>query len=316
MKRTLALVACLVVSGLGVACTDDVGGGEIEKLRDDVPDPPAGGAQLVTPTWKVDAGTESFTCFRIPFEVTEDMYVINSQVFQMDSGHHTFVYFTEGDADDALDPEPHDCDGLDMTNVRVAASGSADGSSFFIADDIALEIPKGAELWAQSHYINGSDQARTVQDVINLTLKPVDEIREIASTFAQLDLTFALPPQQSTTRMVECHVQQEMYVPWFLPHMHEWGTSYKIEVMGADGEMKYQTGGPWSEQFRNDFQVAELDEHMLLTPEDTIRTTCEWFNSESEVMLFPQEMCVTFFPFYPGDGSLWACDESGDTFRP
>ncbi|MEN8261672.1 MAG: hypothetical protein ABFS02_14085, partial [Pseudomonadota bacterium] len=87
------------------------------------------------------------------------------------------------------------------------------GSNFFIADDIALEVPKGVRIWAQSHYINSSDRKRLVQDVINLTLVPVDEVREIASTFAQLDLTFALPPQQATTRTVECSPHQEMYVP-------------------------------------------------------------------------------------------------------
>lgn len=312
MKRAAAVVA--VLSVVAAACADDGAGGP-DKLRDDVPDPPEGGVQLVTPTFQVAPGEELFVCYRIDHVVDRDWYVINSTAYQMPNGHHTFVYFMEGDTS-AIDPAPHECGSLDMTNIRVAASGGADGASFFIADDVALLVPRGAELWAQSHYINATDQARTVQDVVNLTLVEPSAVREVASTFAQVDLTFALPPGEETVRTVECAPHQDMTVPWLLPHMHQWGNHYSIEIIDPEGQITWSSEGDWAANLRNDFRVVELEQHLSLTPQHRLRTTCRWFNDEAETLLFPQEMCVTFFPFYPGDGALWACDESGDVFRP
>lgn len=311
------LVAIVVLTlGLVVGCgtADDPNTGP-DKLRDDIPDPPEGGVQVVSPIFTVPAGQEVFMCMRIPFDVTEDMFVQRSYVYQSNNGHHTLLFYSNNSA--GVDPEPHPCNGLDMTDVRIVTTGAANGTGLSMPDGVVLAVPKGAELWAQSHYINATDQDRQVQDVLNLELIPESEVQEIASSFAHVDLTFNLPPQQETTRTMECAVPREMTIPWLLPHMHEWGKEFELTLTRKDEtEPFWSWQGPWFDGARNDFPVQELDEFITLQPGDKIRTTCTWSNTEDTNILWPQEMCVTFFPFFPGDGGLLACDESGDSFVP
>jgi hypothetical protein len=286
-----------------------------DKLRDDIPDPPAGGVQVVGPIFSVPAGKEVFMCMRIPFDVTEQMYVQSSHVYQSTNGHHTLLYYSENSA--GVDPEPHPCDGLDMTDVRIVTTGAANGTGLSMPDGVVLQVPPGAELWAQSHYINATDQDSEVQDVINLELVPEDQVTEIASSFAHVDLTFTLPPAQETTRTMECAVPRDMTIPWLLPHMHEWGKEFTLELLRAGEEEPFwDWSGDWFTNARNDFPVQQLDEFIELKAGDRIRTTCTWNNTESDTILWPQEMCVTFFPFFPGDGGLLACDETGSSFEP
>lgn len=307
MKTTVAALVGLLALGCGKSDSGP------ELLRDDIPDPPEGGVQFATPIFEIPAGEEVFMCMKVPFEVDRDMFVQRSSVFQADAGHHTLVFYSENS--EGVDPEPHECDGFEMTDVRIVTSGTADGVGLGMPDGVVLEVPTGAEIWVQSHYINATDKTRRVQDVINLELIEREEVAQIAGTFAQVDLTFELPPQAETTRVVECQIPRQMTVPWILPHMHEWGRSFKIEVLEGE-ETIFEREGDWFESARDDFQVEELDQFLELGPEHTIRTTCNWFNNEAETLLFPQEMCVTFFPYFPGDGGLIACDETGRSFEP
>jgi|GEM_PF-1444014 len=285
-----------------------------DPMGDDIPPPPPGGVQMVTPEFAIPPATEMFVCMRVPFEVTEDMFVQSSAIYQRDAGHHTLLFYSEN-GNPGVDPLPHECSGADMTDVRIVTAGAAMGSGLSMPDGVVLKLPKGAELWVQSHYINATDNERVVQDVINLELIPESEVREVASTFAHVDLTFALPPKQESTRVIECKLPRRMTVPWLLPHMHEWGKSFKIEIFD-DERTIFEWEGDWFDGARNDFPVQELDVPLELGPEHTIRTTCNWLNTEETPLLWPQEMCVTFFPFYPGDGTLMACDASGEVFEP
>lgn len=310
-------VALSLVLGASFGCAADDGGGvqTPDKLRDDIPDPAPGGVQLVSPPFTIPAGKEVFMCMRIPFEVKDDMYVQSSNIYQMTNGHHTLLFYSENST--GVDPAPHQCDGFDMTDVRIVTTGTADGMGIATPPGVVLKVPKGVEIWAQSHYINATDQDAVAQDVVNLELVPFDQVTDIASTFAQVDLTFSLPPQQETTRTMECHPPTEMTIPWLLPHMHEWGTHFKVEfIHDGDTEPFWAWNGDWYDGFRNDAPLQNFPDNMVVGPTDTIRTTCTWFNDKDQAILFPQEMCATFFPFTPGDGSLIACDESGSSFEP
>lgn len=312
MQRFIGVVLALALAG----CTGSGAGphgGQPEKLRDDIPEPPEGGAQIVSQAFEVPAGEEVFMCMRVPFEVKERLLVQSSQVYQTTNGHHTVVFYSEDS--EGVNPEPHECSGFDMTNVRLIGTGAANGSGIEMPDGVALEVPAGAEVWIQSHYINATEQNRMVQDVVNLELLEESEVEEIAGTFAHLDLTFQVPPHEQETTTIDCEFDREMTIPWLLPHMHEWGESFALEVL-RDGEELYSWSGPWLQSFRDDFPVQELDESLQVKPGDVLRTTCTWRNTETEPLLWPKEMCVTFFPYYPGDGSLLACDENGDMFSP
>jgi hypothetical protein len=322
MRGAPLLLGLMLSAGLlAAACGEDMGegadaesGDEPEMVREDLPDPPEGGARLVSPTFSVAPGAEAFTCMRIPFDADEDLFVNASNSYQVTGGHHTMLFYVDGTV--PLDDEPHECNDQDMTSIRLVGVGSADGSGIGLPDGMALRLPAGARLYAQSHYLNATDGDITAQDVIDLELLPADEVEQVAGTFAQVDLGLELPAGEKVTRTIECTAPLEMKVPWMLPHMHEFGAHFTLEAI-IDGEARTLYDSEWTAALRDHFPILDQQPHLEFTGADTIRTTCTWDNTSADRLLFPREMCATFMAFYPSpDGALLACDETGRHFEP
>jgi len=314
MRSTGLVLGISFILSLAPGCATDSAGGGPDKIRDDIPDPGPGGVQLVSPTFTVAATTESFTCMRIPFSVTEDMYVNASTAWQVAGGHHTMLYFSDEVQEGGDDP--HECGGGDMGNIRFIGVGTGDGVGIALPGGVAMKIPAGVKIYTQSHYLNTTENEILAQDVINLDLIPAAEVEQIAGAFTEVDLTLELPAGQTTTRTIDCTAPMEMDVPWMIPHMHELGSHYTIElVRGEQTTTLYDEA--WDPSFRDHFPLVQYDQAIHLTPTDHLRTTCTWNNNTLEKRLFPNEMCATFMPFYPSpDGALLACDEFGSQFKP
>jgi hypothetical protein len=311
MVRIGLLVTVILGTALSTGCSDD---GTIDPIRDDLPAPPEGGVRLISPTFTVDAGTEVFMCMRLPFEVTEDLHVNSSVAYQVQGGHHSMLYYTTGTQ--PMRDEPHECDDSDMSNIRFIGVGTADGVGISLPPGLALRVPKGARIYSQSHYLNASDSPIVAQDVVDLDLLTAAELEQVAGAFTQVDLGLDLPPDEDTTRVIDCTAPREMSVPWMLPHMHEQGLRFKLEVI-IDGESTTVYESDWNEALRDHFPILEFEPHLTLTTADRIRTTCTWRNTSGRRLLFPAEMCATFMPFYPSpNGALLACDENGSHFEP
>ncbi len=294
------------------ADTGEPGGDDL--VRDDLPEPPEGGARLVSPTFTIAAGTEAFMCMRIPFEAGEEMYVNASTSYQVGGGHHTMLFYSDGTA--PLQDVPHECDDQDMTSIRLVGVGSADGSGIGLPEGMALRLPAGARLYAQSHYLNATDEDVLAQDVMDLDLLPADEVAQVAGTFTEVNLGLDLPAGEEVTRVMECTAPVNMSVPWMLPHMHEHGVHFTLETV-VNGVATTLYDSEWTAALRDHFPILDFEPHIQLSTADTIRTTCTWNNNTADRILFPREMCATFMAFYPSpDGALLACDENGRHFEP
>src|SRR5213078_2232586 len=178
-------------------------------------------------------------------------------------------------------------------------------------------IPAGSKIYTQSHYLNTTDEDITAQDVIDFHLLTKDKVTNVAGAFVEIDLGFELPPQQDVTRVVDCHPPMDMTVPWMIPHMHELGFDFKLELIHQNAEptMLYQS--LWSTTLRDHFPLVNFDPALQISPTDRLRTTCTWHNNTDTMRLFPNEMCATFMPFWNSpDGALLACDENGNQLRP
>jgi hypothetical protein len=304
-------------AALAAGCSDS---GTTEPPVDDgiivdVPPPPSGAKRLVTPTFQVEGGTEVVMCMRVPFEVTEDLYVNSTVAYQATGGHHSMLYYTPP-GQPPLNDEPHECEGSDMSGLRFIGVGTAYGLGIALPKGMALKIPAGGKIYTQSHYLNTGSEPRMGQDVLDLMTIPAAEVEQIAGTYAEVDLSLELPANAETTRTIDCNVPIEMTVPWMFPHMHEWGFHAKLEVV-VGGVTKTVFDSDWDEALRDHFPVIEFEPHLKLTPADRIITTCTWRNTSSTPLLFPREMCATFMPFYPSaTGALLACDETGKNFEP
>jgi len=308
MTMRPSLYSLLLWSAL-CACSASEGELSVE-LPDDVPAPPEDGIQLVGSPFRVAAGNEVIMCMEIDFEVTEDLYISESAVYQRDGGHHVLVYYTTGTA--PVESAPHECNELDMGDIRLVGTGSAGGSGIALPEGKALKIPKGARLFFQSHYLNLTSEEIEVIDAVNLRMVPESQVEERVGSFAHVDLGLELPPGVETTRSFRCEMPYDMKPTHLIPHMHELGRHFEAYL--EHGEERTQLFDvDWEEAFRDDFPEYKDIESLEFKKGDILETTCTWMNHEDLPARFPREMCVTFFLFYPSiDGALLSCDEKGN----
>jgi hypothetical protein len=313
-QRRLLLVLPLTFA-LSACAGDDEPTGEQPDVIGHAPQP-QNGIQLVSPKFEIEPASEVFLCMRIPYEGTEPIYVQKSVAYQAKGGHHSMLYYLPSDFE--VQEEPHECLGDEMgrDGIRFVGVGTAEGSGIELPPGIVLEIPPGVKLFTQAHYLNTTTEPIIGQDVINLELIDRSQVANIAGSFTQIDMTFEIPAGQELTRSIECTAPVDMKIPFMIPHMHEQGKHFTLEVERA-GETLTIYDNDWNAALRDDFPVENFAEHLELSVNDKIVTTCTWQNDLTIPLLFPREMCATFMVFYPSpDGAMLACDESGRHFRP
>lgn len=304
----------LLVVSLLAAC-----GGGGDPVYVDAPPPPEGGVQLLSPTFTIPPHSERLVCMKIPFDSEQDLYVQKSDAYQAEGGHHMLGFYLESNEEGAsIAGEPHECDESDMGNggLRMLGVGTASGSGIELPEGVAFRIPAGVTIVSQSHYVNPTDEELTAQDALNLEVVPKSEVEDLAGAFTELDLSFELPPRETVSRTVDCTMPVDgVRVPWMLPHMHEFGTHYKIELVRGSGERSVLWEGDWQASFRDDFPIITFDD-LVLNSDDRVVTHCTWENTTDEPMIFPTEMCATFMVFHPSDnGAMHVCDENGEHFE-
>jgi hypothetical protein len=307
--RILGMVGLASLAAFAAAC-----GSSGDSFEKDHP-PPPGGVQLVTPTFTVPKGTEVFECFRVPYDVKEDLYVQSSAAWQATGGHHTMLYYSVGTA--MYKDAPHTCDSTDMLDVRFIGVGTAAGGGITMPPGVVLKIPAGVKIYAQSHYLNATEKDLTAKDLINLELIPQSKVQNVAGAWTEIQTGLQVPPNDTASAVVSCSPPVEMTVPWLIPHMHEFGQHFNIELT-SDGKTSTLYDSDWVATLRDHFPLVTFDQQPLkLKPSDIVKTTCTWKNTTSAPLLWPREMCAMFMIYYPStDGALWACDHDGANFRP
>src|SRR5207244_2997884 len=96
-----------------------------------------------------------------------DIYLRGAQGFQSKTGHHVILFYT-------MNPEPAGstrvCTDEDMGKFRFAVGTGGEGVTNVLPQDLALYIPKGAQLVMNHHYLNASDKVMEAQSAINIQL--------------------------------------------------------------------------------------------------------------------------------------------------
>ena len=64
------------------------------------------------------------------------------------------------------------------------------------------------------------------------------------------------------------------------------------------------------EQFNPKYQKFSVDAPKVVHAGDTLHTHCEWQNSKATSEFFPDEMCVGFAFYFPGNGQI-TCENGG-----
>jgi hypothetical protein len=141
--------------------------------------------------------------------------------------------------------------------------------------------------------------------VLDVKFAEVDPSRPVASLFVNITTDFTLTPASQTTADATCELSKDYEFLSFTNHMHVYGADAFTELTRVDGTVEdMHTDDGWSPemQFNPTFTEWTLDSPMTLHAGDSLHTHCEWNNTTSDDIAFPDEMCVGlgFFVNPPG----------------
>lgn len=297
--RALVIAAALAAAGCGDNLEGEEGGGY--TITDEL-------LSFETGEFEVPAG-DVFECFYTEVVTDRELAVRGAAGEQATGGHHVTIYYTEL----VKEPQHHPCDSAEMANWRMIGGGGDEAeaaiSRLRLPDGLAIRVPAGAQIVLQSHYINLGDRF-TARDTASLELVPTGSVRDYVNQFVMNDVGFVVPPHEQYESVTTCTVPVDLAIIRLLGHMHEWGSYYKLELLGDDDQpVDTVIEKDWQPIFTSDPEILSFDpdEPMRLAAGARLRQTCRWSNDTTEPLLFPREMCLAYGLYVPDVGEIF-CD--------
>ncbi len=126
-------------------------------------------------------------------------------------------------------------------------------------------------------------------------LEPDNLLADLDSLASDLHI-----PAGSYELQITCVFEEDYDMLYLLGHMHEWGTSFRIDHNKLDGSTDTLYELPvWDVQYRDNPPITRWDEGFPIAAGESFTTTCVWDNDTSAELTFPFEMCVTTGMVYP-----------------
>jgi hypothetical protein len=225
----------------------------------------------------------------------DDVWVNASQGFQTDTGHHVIFFYS-------MNPQPpgtHICatDEMGEFQFGLPAGGGPGATKFTLPGDLAVKIPKGAQIVVNHHYLNaGATNVPQAQSAVNILYADQSVPHTTSSTTVVLDTQLTVPVGASTYN-VDCTVNQA-YQTWMLiPHMHNWGTHITVtDTPAATGTAQQLFDMDWEPDYAFDFNSIAIQKSpstpFMLNPGDKIHIECDYMNNTGSEMTFGDEMCL------------------------
>jgi len=287
------------------------------------PEPASGPTiEVTSDAFDVPPGKELFMCTVTNIVLDKAFDVVKVTRNQQLGSHHAVLFYS---TDEVPVGPTHECTNLEMTAWRLVGGAEGQELGLKLPANTALEVPKGARLILQSHYINPGGTPLHVKDTVK-AIGPADakSITQHADPFTVIDSDFEVPGFGEQTRIAECPIEQDINVLNLFGHEHQWGTRFKAFVVRGDTgkvEPLYNEPGGVQLQFSPPLidYVTTNGGGLLLKKGDTFRIECSWKNDGTKPLTFPGEMCVAQMYYAPARGFL-VCGKAtktlGDTMPP
>ena len=281
--------------------------------------PPAeqpGFTRFVPPTIEgIQPGDNLEYCQWLAAPSNEDRDVLAMTGVQSKTGHHAILYSNDETSFDV--GETHLCTTQDMLSIAfvgaIGGEGTGPSASAALPDGVYFRLPAGKALMVNTHWLNATDNVVEGQTVLDVKFAPPASDRTIADLFANNGDTFSIDPGATATYDTNCKLTHDLNFVMTTNHMHMYGTSIYSEIVKADGGKEMILANPsWKpeDQFNPTYMQYPLDAPLVVHAGDTIHTHCEWANTSTNKLLFPDEMCVGIGFYFPSIGQL-TCENGG-----
>jgi hypothetical protein len=169
----------------------------------------------------------------------------------------------------------------------------------------------------QSHYVNTTRRDMVVADVARFTFarnpSQVTEVSYLILNHAAVNV----PARSPATFSVQCSPdlgRGPINLLNMLGHMHEWGTSIRVErERSGTTEMLYEER-QWRPEYRDEPPLRHWPSSapLQVMPGDRLRLECNFNNNTTKPLLFPGEMCTAVMTYFPARPSrLVLCESNG-----
>jgi hypothetical protein len=194
--------------------------------------------------------------------------------------------------------------GTSATAIGIWVAG---GCNFEFPGDVGLELPESDQkLMTQWHMYNNTGVAQLVSATVTYcTLPGGSRTHTAGMTFLgteNFNGPAGMPPganEFSSTCTNDSGAPIHLFAFW--PHMHQIGTNMRSDVQ-ASGASTWTTVSDRSFTFFSQVHYA-AEPTVVLQPDDTIRSTCSYFNDTGANVAFGestnQEQCYQFAFSYP-----------------
>lgn len=260
------------------------------------PPDPSQGFQIITPiVTDIEPGASDEYCTYTNIILQQDVWLDATEGFQSETGHHIILYY-------GTDPQPVGtglCTNSAMAefNFGMPAAGGAGSQKFSMPGNLAVHLPKGAQLVVNHHYLNASATAvAQAQSAINVYYADPTVQHTLSSAMIILDTSLTVPVG-SSTYTIDCTVNQP-YASWmYFPHMHNWGTHITVtDTPAATGAAKQLISLDWDPSYSFDptpiATTSDPSTPYMFNTGDKIHIECDYFNNTGSEMTFGDEMCV------------------------
>ena len=257
---------------------------------------PSQGFQIVMPIVdNIAPGGSDEYCTYTSTILTDDTWISASEGFQTETGHHVVIYY-------AMTPQPvdtHPCGNEEMAEFQfgMPASGGPGAHTTTLPGNLAVKLPKGAQIVVNHHYLNASATAvPQAQSAINVYFADPTVQHTASSLMVVVDTNLTVPVGSSAFTE-DCTINQT-YQAWSsFPHMHNWGTHVTVtDTPAATGVPQQLFDMDWDPDYAFDFNTVAKTEQptapFLFNTGDKIHIECDYMNNTGAAMTFGDEMCV------------------------
>jgi hypothetical protein len=212
---------------------------------------------------------------------------------QSPQGHHGILQYTTN----PQEPHTGSCGAMEGNMLLGGTGGKEVAQTQRLPENFGVEVPAGAQLVINHHWINVSSKAvrGQTQMLARSLARGGDTV--LAGNLPMVGFGWEIPANDELTYTSECKYGEDVPYVLALGHMHEYGNHVTIEVQRAAGGTETLIDENWtpdSATTAGGGTIFSLEEPFVIHKDDTVRLTCNWRNDTSEVIGFPREMCIFF----------------------
>ena len=317
-RTALLPLACLGLFGLGGlgSCAQDAGPPTPESLDA----PPAGQGFQYQMVSALDAGQEIERC-KFVVAPPAGMNVNHDEVRYTPGSHHVLLYLTDYKSVPTVDinGKPHDTSGTfdcaqgatadwEVTGVIAGAQSFAGGSMVSLPPGVAVQVPGGAVILMNTHYLNASPKPITAEARVNVFTIPTDQMKQAGGVLFFYNPIISIPAGSTASARMRCQFDTDVTVTNIQSHMHRRAVNYEAKWYDKAGQLveSLYTNTDWE-----NVPVKEFAPGKVIPAGSSFDYRCDYKNTEGHDIRqgasTKDEMCMLIGSYYPRKPEIDNC---------